>query len=85
MNLAWKEAERLVALMPRDTQWSFTITEIVDDAVLNIYVYRTVWDAFAALLGLNEPIEEGSDYRTCYHGSLAVSLIEPEDEEDGNE
>jgi hypothetical protein len=85
MNTAWKAAQDSVARLPRDATWSFTITDLEDDAVLNIYADEDYWDHLRELLGLTrEPVEQAGDSMTWYNGGLALSLIHPE-EHDGLE
>jgi hypothetical protein len=85
MNLAWKAAENMATLLPRSITWSFNITDLEDDAVFNIYADAVLWDDLRTLLGLlRDPAEDGKGYMTWYNGSLALSLIQPE-EQDGPE
>lgn len=85
MNPAWMAAQEVAARLPRTATWSFTVTDIEDDAVFNIYADPALWSALRTLLGMaHEPAEQGAGYMTWYTGSLALSLIQPE-EEDGPE
>jgi len=83
---AWKYAEEVAARLPKKATWCFNITDVVDDVVFNIYVSPDTWDDIRFMLGLaHDPAEEGRGYKTWYNGGLALSLIDPEEDNAGRD
>jgi len=90
-STAWTTAKEIAEALPRNTQYSFCITDIEDDAVFNIYAPRDAWHAIRILLGIARRPEFRYDDTTGASPSfeeylidgLALSLITPEGEQDG--
>ena len=80
----WTWCHATIERLPNGVPWNFHVTEIQDDAVLNIYIDKEHWPDMRLLLGLGEADEQDGGYQTwfCLGGALALSLITPE-EEDG--
>jgi hypothetical protein len=85
-STAWTTAKEIAEALPRNTQYSFCITDIEDDAVFNIYAPRDAWHAIRILLGIARAPEFRYDDTTGVSPSfeehlidgLSLSLITPE-------
>lgn len=71
----------LIQKLPDGTVWALTITND-DDAecpsVLNVYIEREHWTKYINLLSLGRAIDTSESFMSWRQGTLLVSLINPE-------
>ena len=72
-------ATELIEQLPEDMRWMLAVSEGHGDAQLNIWVQPGEIDDFRRVLGLSNYTYRETDCVTYYVGSLAVSLIEGEE------
>lgn len=52
MTKAWQRAKEIAGLLPNNVQWYFSITDIEDDVVFNIYAPMDAWHPLYVLLDI---------------------------------
>ena len=70
------KALELIDNLPADNQWFFSISEIEDDAQLDIWVLPGEVEDFRRMLGLYDYECKETDYVTYIVDNLNVSIIE---------